>query len=65
MNALAVNMRTAADMVGMSERYISDAIKAGDLPARKVGRSIRVEVAALTEWFRTMPATTDPVDESA
>ncbi len=58
MNAtpLAVSLRTAADMLDIHEDTLRKAIKAGDLPARKVGSRVRVEVTDLTDWYRKQPA---------
>jgi excisionase family DNA binding protein len=52
MNPLAVSINTAAAMVELSADTIRKAITSGQLPARKSGRAIRVEVSDLTEWFR-------------
>lgn len=51
---LAVSIRTAADMLDLSEWTIREAVSRGQLPARKVGRVLRIEVADLTEWFRSL-----------
>lgn len=50
----AVSIRTAGDMYDLSPDTIRAAINKGRLPAKRVGRSIRVDVAALAEWFRSL-----------
>lgn len=49
----AVSLRTAGDMIGVHEDTLRAAIKAKKLPARKVGRFVRVEVSDLIAWFRS------------
>lgn len=52
--AYAVSIRQAADMVGLSETTIRDAVNKQHLPAKKIGRVIRVRVADLTAWFDSL-----------
>ncbi len=59
---IAVSIRTAADMFDLHPDTIRAAIKANALPARKVGRSLRVEVADLTDWYRSLPTASESVD---
>lgn len=47
----AVSVRTAADMYDLSPDTVREAINRGELAAKKVGRTIRIDVGALREWF--------------
>jgi len=64
MNAqpIAVSIKTAAEMLDLHPDTIRASIKDGKLLARKVGRSLRVEVADLTDWYRSLPASSAPVE---
>ena len=57
-----VDLDEARRITTLSDRYLRDAIKGGKLPARKVGRSLRIELADLIAWCRSLPAaeTTKP-----
>jgi excisionase family DNA binding protein len=44
---IAVRMRVAADMFGLSERTIANMVKDGRLPSFKAGRARLIPVAAL------------------
>lgn len=62
MTTIAVSIKSAADMVGVSQEIIRVAINRGELPAKRIPpirkgalpTAIRVDVAALEEWFRTL-----------
>lgn len=54
MTALAVSIKTASQMTDISETTIRDAINKQQLPAFRVGRSIRVKVADLEQWLSTL-----------
>lgn len=45
----------AAKSVGVSRSYIDQAIKAGDLVARKAGNKVLVGVDDLRDWFTALP----------
>lgn len=51
----AVSINTAADLYDVSRDTIRKAIYARELPAKKVGRGFRIDVASLREWFDTLP----------
>lgn len=54
MTTLSVTVRTAAQMTEISETTIRDAINKQDLPAFRVGRSIRIKVADLSAWVDSL-----------
>jgi len=54
-----VTIEQAAEATGLSVSTIRRGIKAGTIPARKIGRSVRVDLAALK------PLTTDEVAGAA
>jgi excisionase family DNA binding protein len=62
MTPLAVELKDAATMVGLHADTLRKAIHKRELPARKSGRKILVKVAALEEWFDTLPEAS-PEDE--
>jgi len=49
--ALAVSVRTAAQMTEISETTIREAINKQSLAAFRVGRTIRIQVADLQDWI--------------
>lgn len=51
MSALAVSVRSAAQLTEISETTIREAINKQALPAFRVGRSIRIKVADLESWL--------------
>ena len=55
MTTLAVSVKTAAAMTDVSETTIRAAIDGRTLPAYRVGRAIRIEVADLEDWLRSLP----------
>ena len=54
MSALAVTVRTAAQMTEISETTIRDAINKQQLAAFRVGRQIRIKVADLETWLDSL-----------
>jgi excisionase family DNA binding protein len=54
-NQIALSLREAAAAVDCSEKHLTRAIHAGDLPAKKVGREYRVGVVHLQAWFDALP----------
>lgn len=48
---IAVSVRTAADMLDVSQDTIRAAINRGELTARRVGRILRIGTADLRQWF--------------
>lgn len=48
---------TGAEYVRLSERSVRDAVRAGDLPAYKVGtgREYRLKQSDLDEWLEARP----------
>jgi excisionase family DNA binding protein len=51
-NKLAVDIRTAAEMLSVSPRTIQNYIAAKMLPARKIGRRTVITVRALESFLR-------------
>lgn len=51
----AVDVAGAAAMYGVSRDTIYAAVNKRELPAKKVGRGIRIDVSALREWFNNLP----------
>lgn len=47
---LFVGRNTAADMLDVSTRTIDDAIRAGDLPAYRIGRRVLIRRDALVQF---------------
>ena len=47
----SVSINTAADMYDLGRDAIRDAVNKGHLPAKRVGRAIRIRVIDLREWF--------------
>lgn len=52
--AIAVSVRTAAQLTEISETTIRDAINRQSLPAYRVGRAIRIRVSDLNEWVGSL-----------
>lgn len=51
---IAVAVKTAAAMTDISETTLRDAINKQELPAYRVGRSIRIKVTDLEDWFTSL-----------
>lgn len=52
--AIAVAVKTAAAMTDVSESTIREAISKQQLPAYRVGRSIRIKVTDLEDWVASL-----------
>lgn len=50
MTPIAVSLKTAGEMMELSEDTIARLVDAGELPVIQVGRRRRIPVAALTQW---------------
>lgn len=48
---IAVSVKSAAAMTDLSETTIREAIDRQELPAYRVGRAIRIQVADLQAWI--------------
>jgi excisionase family DNA binding protein len=62
-NKLAVDIRSAAEMLSVSPRTIQNYIAAKMLPARKIGRRTVITVRALESFLRvdqSLPAQDSP-----
>lgn len=51
----AVSINTAADLYDVSRDMIRKAVSARQLPAKKIGNGIRINVDDLREWFNSLP----------
>lgn len=54
MTPIAVSVKTAAAMVDVSESTIREAINRGNLPAFRIGRAVRIHVAELEAWTKSL-----------
>lgn len=54
--AIAYTLPDAARVVGLSERFLRDAITAGDLAARYAGRKVLIPADELRAWVDAMPS---------
>lgn len=54
-----ISLDQASSVTQLSTRTLRRAIKAGRLPARRVGRRIRIEILALERWMRASGNPTD------
>lgn len=54
---IAVSIRTAADMLDVSQDVIRSAVHKGDLRAKRLGRLIRIDVSDLRAWFASLTDT--------
>lgn len=52
-NPLAVDVKAAAAMVGISPRMLADLIKQKTVPSFRIGRRVLVSVKSLSEWVRS------------
>ena len=52
---ISVSRADAAAYLGVSEKTVDRAIKAGDLPVKFVGRKPLVPFPALVAWFESLP----------
>ena len=51
----AMSIKSAAAAYDVSQDMIRKAVAARELPAKKVGRHIRISADALREWFGDLP----------
>lgn len=56
---LAVSVRTAADLIGVSERTMTSLVSSGEIPSRKVGGRRVIPLASLNRWVNESPAAND------
>jgi len=66
-NKLAVDIRSAAEMLSVSPRTIQNYIAAKLLPARKIGRRTVITVRALESFLRadqSLPAQDSPLRQA-
>ena len=52
---LGITVKEAAALTGLSEWEIRNAVNNQEIPARRRGRRISIEYAALVEWFGALP----------
>lgn len=50
MDRILLKPLEAADMLGIGRSRVYDMLAAGELPSVRIGRSIRIPVAALQKW---------------
>jgi excisionase family DNA binding protein len=64
---IAVSIENAPQIVGVSRTRIFEAIRNGDLSARKAGRSTIIETDELKRWVRSLPVKRElaPCEEAA
>ena len=58
-NPLSLSVREAALVTSLSEYEIRELVNNGTIPARRHGRRILIDYAALVEWFRSRPLVVD------
>lgn len=63
MQPLTVDYRDAAEVLGVSERSVRRAVRAGDLPAVRVAGSVRIRTADLTGYVEGLAPTNSPTEE--
>ena len=51
MHKILLKPAEAAETLGIGRTRIYDMLASGDLPAIRIGRSIRIPVAALQQWI--------------
>ena len=52
---IAYSVEDAGNAVGLSRTRIFEAIKSGELEARKAGRATIIEADELRRWIKSMP----------
>jgi hypothetical protein len=62
---LSLTPNECAESTGFSRTLIFQAIRAGDLSARKDGKATVIEVTELQRWLRTLPIRGRQVDDAA
>lgn len=55
MSKTAFDIEGAAEEYSVSATYIRRAIKAGDLPAKRVGKKYSIAAKALAAWWEALP----------
>lgn len=55
---IGLSVRDAAVMTSLSEWEIREAVANEEIPARRRGRRIIIDRAALVEWFESQPLVT-------
>ncbi len=63
MTARARSIKSAAADYDLSPDMIRKAIAARELPAKKVGNAIRIDVDDLDAWFKALPDASPSVEE--
>jgi excisionase family DNA binding protein len=53
---IAYSIEDAPQAVGVSRTRIFEAVRSGQLAARKAGRSTLIEVEELRRWVKSLPA---------
>ena len=56
---IAVNLREAETLTGISAYQLRDACRRGTLPSRKNGTKYLIRVADLDAWLDTLPSGAD------
>ena len=56
---VSLSVRDAALMTSLSEYDIRQRVNSGEIPARRVGKRILIDHAALVAWYQAQPAVTD------
>jgi excisionase family DNA binding protein len=59
---LTVTVEEAAVLLGVSRSSAYQAVRTGELPARRLGRRLVIPAAALTRWLEGDPAAGDATD---
>lgn len=44
---------TLAEMLGLSERYVKELVKVGEIPSYKFGKARRIDSADVDSWLET------------
>lgn len=48
-----VDVKTIAELIGMSSRFVYQSVEQGTIPARRIGNSIRFDVAEVLAWVES------------
>lgn len=54
MTSLALSVKSAAAELEVSESTIRKAVNKQEIPAYRVGRTIRIDRGDLSDWFRSL-----------
>ncbi|NNG36906.1 excisionase family DNA-binding protein [Nakamurella aerolata] len=52
---IAVSAKTAAEQCDCSEDFIKSAIRAGELPAKRIGQKYSIKIGDLEAWHDQLP----------